>query len=860
MAIITAVHSPCRAVRRAVFLGLLLLADRGVAQFSNPITTTPALIQDGFGPAGDLLGFGGQEFCCPTSVATSLSYLGANGFTQFGPAVPTMASELNLDQVLSGLMGTDALLGTSYDGNPSVANGLALYLAAKGIGTSSYTFTEIASPTLTDLANLQQPGTVVDLEGGFYTSAGVRNGGHCVVLAGTGVNAQGQSSPNTLVIANPLPGAIAPLADTVGNHIEYLNTIPTNANTASDGAIALDPSQYPAFWGTGTFVIEQAIGLTVNTSQLTANNPTPATWSLGANQAIGLGGGSLTVLAPIQNATGKAGSMLVSNGTLELQATNTTTGSNSVTNATLRSDITSGRPFGTGSISADSGTLMLAPVAGSSAVNLTAASGAGNSFVFADGCAIALVPNGHSSLTFTLGGFTDGTSANIGRNGAATLVVAPAGGTADLGAGEKFLVAGSGGNLPALTNGIVAPYIVAQNNDAGASGDFVTYGANGFARASYTLASGTSINSVASTAVFEADIAQAVTASTTAQVYALKVDAITVGGGAASVLNVGTQTGGQAGIVLNGGTISTPTLSFGVAEGLIYASSAGGTISSSIQGTGGLTTFGPGKLTITRGTAYTGDTNINSGVLEAANTTGTVGAGSAMYVQNSGTLEITGASGRAGGTGGINVNAGGTLLMNGGSAAGVLTMNTGSYLLGSGTIVGRATLNGTIGNPATDPSNASYTGVENLTFTGASVTLASTIISWRLNALTDTASQAGIDWTLLQFTNAAATVDLGTSTAPIHLSLDLGAGVADPSSGNAFWNQSHQWLVANDPTEFSYLSWEDSFPTYSQGSFQFSYDASFENFYLDYIPTPEPSAGLLMLLALPAMVGRRRRG
>jgi hypothetical protein len=187
-------------------------------------------------------------------------------------------------------------------------------------------------------------------------------------------------------------------------------------------------------------------------------------------------------------------------------------------------------------------------------------------------------------------------------------------------------------------------------------------------------------------------------------------------------------------------------------------------------------------------------------------------------------------------------------------------MSASSYLLGSGSIIGRATINGTIGSPATDPSNASYTGVENLSFTGAAVTFDTAIYSWRLNALTDTASLAGTDWSLLQFPNASSTVDFGTSTDAINISLDLGAGVADPNSGNPFWNESHQWLIATDPTAFSYYYYSPDFPTFAQGAFQVELDASVENFYIDYIPTPEPSTGVLMLLAVLTVVGRRRAG
>ena len=51
-------------------------------------------------------------------------------------------------------------------------------------------------------------------------------------------------------------------------------------------------------------VVEAAIALTVNPSQQSVNNPTPATWTLSSTQAINLQNGNLTVLAPLQGPGG----------------------------------------------------------------------------------------------------------------------------------------------------------------------------------------------------------------------------------------------------------------------------------------------------------------------------------------------------------------------------------------------------------------------------------------------------------------------------------------------------------------------------------------------------------------------------
>ena len=505
--------------------------SRVAAQFSDKVTTTPVFLQDGFGPAGDALPYDGLMYCIPTSESMLLSYLGINGFNQIGPSSPTTADELNLTRVMAGLMRTDAIAGTGS--NPGMASAIQVYLAAKGISTSDYTLTSLSSPTLSALASLNQNQTVVDLSCGYYVPSGstyTRTGGHGVALLSQGVNALGQSAPSTLVINNPCPSAFAPEADIPSNALQYVNTVPTTGSLTADGALELDPNQYPGFWGSARDVVETAIALTVSTSQQSANHPTPATWTLPSTQTIYLQNGSLSVVAPLQ---GPGGITKGDGGLLELEAPDSTTGANVVANGTLRSDVASGLPFGSGAIQLQAGTLQLTPAGGTADVSLTAANGAGNQLTFVNGATLALSRNGDNSLTFSIGGNTDGTTANLVRSpgSTGTLVIAPDGGTAGLGVAERVIVNGTSGNLPGLSNGIVAPYIVAADSDGNGSGDFLTYGSGGFAKAAYTRASTTSITSAGTNAVFEADVAQTVPSNTTAQVFALKVGPVTVGGG-----------------------------------------------------------------------------------------------------------------------------------------------------------------------------------------------------------------------------------------------------------------------------------------------------------------------------------------
>ena len=815
---------------------LLLAALSGLepaarAQFTNPITTEPTFLQVGFGPAGDELANGGQEFCVPVSTAMQLSYLGLSGFNQIAPSTPTAGSELNLVQILSGLAGTDALVGgTNYN---QMASALEIYLAAEGIGTANYSLTITHAPTVSQLAALDTPGAVITLGSGYFDSTGVRNDGHAVALLGTGFNALGQSSPNTLVVDNQLPNATTTNADVPGNVLQYLNVIPTTGVLTADGALELDPSQYPGKWSSSKmFVIEEATVLTINTDELSANNPAIATWTLTTTQAINLNSGTMPVLAPI---AGAGGITLGEFGTLISQATNTSTGANMIKSGTWVSTVTSGLPFGTGSLTIQSGTLALSPTAGSANINLVAATGVGNTVTYVDGAQITLSPNGHSSLSLTLGGNTDTTTANLIRQGTATLVIAPAGGTNDLGNNESVLITGSAGNLPTLTNGIVSPSIVAENSDANSSGDFLTYNNNGFVKATYTQASNVPIGIVAINSIYQANINQTVAANTTAEVYALNVGAVTVGGGSGSVLEVGPQNGGQAGIILNGGTISTPTLQFGATEGVVYASNAGGTISSVIQGSNGLTTFGPGTVTLSGANTYTGPTNINSGILQALNTSGSATGSGNINVRLGGALEITGPSANVGGASSTTtVDIGGALLLNGGTLSGTLTMNSGSFLFGRGTITGAATISGTIGNSGTPSQVTAYSGVEDITFQNAVTFNSSTLYSWKLNALDAAPADAGTNWSLLQFNSGAAVV--GATASLLNITLDLGSTVPDPNSGNAFWNASHQWLIADDPQGFGSVAWKQAFSGFLQGTFAVSLDAASQNLYIDYTP------------------------
>ena len=717
-------------------------------------------------------------------------------------------------------MQTDAINGTAS--NALITNAIGTYLAAKGISTANYTLTSYASPTIATLATINTNQTVVDLVCGYYNTSNARTGGHCVALVNQSINVQGQSSPSTLAINNPLPGAFAPLQDTPSDSLEYLNTVPTTSGVTADGALQLDSAQYPGFWGSTRLVVETAIALTVNASQQSVNAPAISTWTLTSTRSMNLNGGDLTVLAPISG----AGSISITQpGTLELEAADTTTGANVVNGSTLKSDVASGTPFGTGSIQLQAGTLQLSPASGTAAASFTIASAANRQLTFAGASSILLDRNSHSSLALTIGGYTDGVTPNFSRAGAGTILIAPADGTAALGSLDLVSVAGTAANLPAVTNGIVSPFSVAQDNDASASGDFLNYTAGGFVPATYISSNTTGIAVAGSSAVYSANINILFTAGASASVYALKVGPHIITGSSSTTLSIGPQTSGQAGLILNGGTIGVTTLNFGPAEGLVYSSLANGTISSVIQGSGGLTTFGPGALALQGANAYSGSTTVQSGTLIAANSSGSATGTSSITVLQNATLKISGASALAGADAGTTINTYANLLLNGGTLAGPLTLQPGAFLQGQGTISGAATLNGTIGGSATS---------QNIHFTGNVTMSNTTIYDWRLNALDATPANAGINWSLLTMTGPSIT--LGSSGSVMNFTIDLPPSLPDPNSGNIFWDQSHQWLAITSTSSSWGVRYNWDFPAFLQGYFTRPSSISTPQINIMYVP------------------------
>jgi autotransporter-associated beta strand protein len=350
-----------------------------------------------------------------------------------------------------------------------------------------------------------------------------------------------------------------------------------------------------------------------------------------------------------------------------------------------------GNPLGTGAVAINGANLRFDPnVASGSGIAtsyIVANLASGTLFTYGGGNTINVQQGNETSVSVTVGG----TGAVLNRVNNGTLVIAAGLGTANLGNTEQFII---NGTAPTVTNGIVNTAIVGQNDDSNASGDFLTYGANGFALATYTS---TNINTTSSTDVCNAGAGTSTIAlSGSVSHYALNAEAQTIDV-AGHVLTVGDNLSGhQAGLILNGGSIidsggGTGALAFNQDEGTIYTSKAGGTISAGITGTGGVTAFGPGKLYLTGNNSFTGGLNVNQGTVNVA-TDSNLGASGGSITFGGGTLQFASSFPTAV-TRSIIINAGGGTID---PQSGTLTVS--SNVTGAGPLtkvgVGNLILNG----------------------------------------------------------------------------------------------------------------------------------------------------------------------
>lgn len=295
-------------------------------------------------------------------------------------------------------------------------------------------------------------------------------------------------------------------------------------------------------------------------------------------------------------------------------------------------------------------------------------------------------------------------------------------------------------------------------------------------------------------------------------------------------INGGTLVAGSAGALGASGTISfgggilqlTPSNTvdysarFSTAANQSYSLNTNGqnaTWSTNLTSTGGtLSKAGAGKLTLTGTSTYTGATTISGGTLAV--------------------------NGSLANTSSVNVNNGGTL-GGSGSIAGPTSINSGGTLA-----------------PGNSP------GVD--TFSAGLTLNAGSNYSWELagNVSTDTTGVRGTDFDGTNVSGGILTIQTGVTA-----NLVFNSAGSSVDWSNSFWSTDHQWMLfsnSNTPTTDSGSIFDlvnvspDAQGDLLSAGASFTLTEAGNNILLAYTAVPEPSAGLLLLLAGPLLLLRRR--
>ena len=190
------------------------------ARWTKALARTPDLMQTD--PRGRFPE-GGHAYCGPVAVANALVRLAREGFPRLAPVAPDpVLAQIDVVRILA----RESHMATCKDTGTSTAHflgGIQRYVRDHGYKIDELTYRGWrprpqrvrASGPVANLSwvkkHLAKPATAAWINVGWYarhpTQPGVltRIGGHWVTLAGYGLDAKGQASPDTLILRDPSP-------------------------------------------------------------------------------------------------------------------------------------------------------------------------------------------------------------------------------------------------------------------------------------------------------------------------------------------------------------------------------------------------------------------------------------------------------------------------------------------------------------------------------------------------------------------------------------------------------------------------------------------------------------------------------
>ena len=546
--------------------------------------------------------------------------------------LPNVAGTVTAAQ-LPGFILANSIVNNNVISNATLANG-----ALDGNGT----FTGI---TTINAGTAAAPITIGTPNTGFILQLGTDNG-KTVTLGGANTYTGGTTIiAGNLIIANDASlGAVAPANATIDPNnikasVQANNGIVFNSLSEGMGMLTIGTN---AGGGTSTFTTNRPIAVDGEVATINLNGYlTSLTGPIASLGALNTGLGNATGESDLtidDTSTGSKGVLTLS-GSNPLFYGNIIIGNTGTPTVRVTSDAALGNTTGTaasiGQIDLNGGTFQAGASFTASERNVFLGSGSNfdvagftTSFGTLTDIQRTLVVQNSNTTTpgaVTFANLTIGATATlqlaggaagetvtltngIVRTGNDTLVIQPTSATS-LGTATEKLLSGTG--TASLVNGIAPAYIVTNNGAAKSAGpyDFVTYGANGYVKATYSQT--TLTNAPTSTVALAANAAPV--GNTSAFALNTEGKAITLGAANSLTLGNGVNPGGL--ILASGSAINGGTLAFGGSEGIIWLSGSNLTISSKITGTNGLTFAGSGAVALSTAATVSGPVTIDSGTV-----------------------------------------------------------------------------------------------------------------------------------------------------------------------------------------------------------------------------------------------------